>query len=128
MLHSVHYGRGEDGKRDSSVCCFSDRTAERYGVIKKFCLCPSTAALALIQPFQISTTSLMKSMGSPCRDVLKSYADIDLLSAFFTPVSKQLLPVYAVPVSQILSKCIRVCCSDLSVDYVIKIPNNYEHH
>ena len=128
MLHSVHYGRGKDGKRDSSVCSFSDGTTERCGVILKFCLCPSTPALALVQPFQVSPTSLLQSIGNPCRDVLQDYADMDLLSAFFTPVSKQLLPVCAVPVSQIHCKCIRVCCSDLSVDYVIKIPNNYEHH
>ena len=97
-------------------------------MIKKFCLCPSSPALALLQPFQMSSDSLLKSIGNPCRDVLKSYAGIDLLSAFFIPVSKQLLPVCAVPVSQILCKCVRVCCSDLSVDYVVKIPNNYEHH
>ena len=30
MLHSAQYGRGEDGKRDSSVCCFSDGTAEHW--------------------------------------------------------------------------------------------------
>ena len=71
MLHLVHYGRGKDGKRDSSVCCFSDGTAERCGVIKKFCLCPSTSALALVQPFQVSPTSLLKSTGNPCRDVLQ---------------------------------------------------------
>ena len=128
MLHSVHYGRGEEGKRDSSVCCYSDGTVEHCGVIQKFCLCPSSPALVLIQPFQTSSTSLLKSIGNPGRHVLKSYADIDLLSAFFVSVSKQLLPVCAVPVSQLLCKCVRVSCSDLTVDYVVKIPNNYEHH
>ena len=128
MLYSANYGRGEDGKRDSSVCCYFDGTAEYCGIIKKFCLCPSSPALTLLQPFQTSPNSLLKSIGNPCRDILKSYADIDLLSAFFVPVSKQLLPVCAVPVSQIVCKCVQVCCGHLSVDYVVKIPNNYEHH
>ena len=66
--------------------------------------------MVLIRPFQTSSTSLLKRIGNPGRDVLKSYADIDLLSAFFIPVSKQLLPVCAVPISQLLCKCIRVSC------------------
>ena len=53
-------------------------------VIQKFCLCRSTSALALVQPFQVSPTSRLKSTGNPCRDVLQDYADIDL-SAFVTP-------------------------------------------
>ncbi len=128
MLHSVHYGKGEEGKRDSSVCCYSDGTEEHYGVIQKFCLCPSLPALILVRPFEISSTSLLKSIGNSGRDILNSYADIDLLSAFIVSVSKQLLCVSAVPVSQIVCKCVRVCCNELSVDYVVKIPNNYEHH
>ena len=71
MLYSVNYGRGEHGKRDSSVCCYFDGTAEHCGIIKKFCLCPSSPALALLQPFQTSPNSLLKSIGNPCRDILK---------------------------------------------------------
>ena len=112
MLHSVHYGKGEEGKRDSSVCCYSDGTEEHYGVIQKFCLCPSLPALILVRPFEISSTSLLKSIGNSGRDILNSYADIDLLSAFFVSVSKQLLCVSAVPVSQIVCKCVRVCCNE----------------
>ena len=26
MLHSIHYGKGELGKRDSSICCYRDGT------------------------------------------------------------------------------------------------------
>lgn len=99
-LNSVHYGRGKDGKRDSSVCCSSDGNAECYGVIQKLCLCPSTSASALVQPFQVSPTPLLKSIGNPCGDVLQGYADIDLLSAFFYIC--YILLVCAVPVSQIL--------------------------
>ena len=85
MVYSANYGRGEDGKRYSSVCCYFDGTAEHCGITKKFCLCPSSPALALLQPFQMSPNSLLKSIGNPCRDILKSYADIDLLSASLCP-------------------------------------------
>ena len=78
--------------------------------------------------FPSAVSSGINAIGNPCRDILKSYADIDLLSAFFVPVSNQLLPVGDVPVSQIVCKCVQVCCGHLSVDYVVKIPNNYEHH
>ena len=32
------------------------------------------------------------------------------------------------PVSQLQCKCVKVYCSDLSVDYVVEITNNYDHH
>ena len=127
MLYSVQYGR-EGGKRDSSVCCYIDQGVEQFGIFQKFCLCSSCPAIALIKPFQKAPTSLLKSIGNPGRDILKSYIEIDLLSTFFVPVTKRFLPVLAVPLSQLLCKCVRVCCNDSSVDYVVKIPNNYEHH
>ena len=77
MLHSVHYVRG-DG---SSVCCFSDGTAEHYSVIKKNLFISeysSFSSYSTLTDFNYVT----KSMGNPCRDVLKSYADIDLLVLF----------------------------------------------
>ena len=128
MYYSMHYGKGEESKRDSSVCCYSDGCTEHYGVISKFCLCPSSPALVLIRPFNVSTASLLNSIGNPGRENLKTFAEIDLLSAFFSPISKQLLPVCAIPISKIVCKCVRVQCPHLSVDYVVKIPNNYEHH
>ena len=129
MLHSIHYGKGELEKRDSSICCYHDGTLESYGVIQKFCLCPSLPAVVLIRPFDASSTSLLKSIGNSGRDILNNtYANIDLLSAFFIAVSKELLHVTAVPVSQIVCKCVRVCCNNFGVDYIVKIPNNYELH
>ena len=99
MLHSIHYGKGELRKRDSSACCYCDVTLERYGVIQKFCLCPSLPAVVLIRYFDASSTSLLKSIGNSGRDILNTYANIDLLSAFFIFVSKELLHVTAVSVS-----------------------------
>ena len=127
MLYSVQYGR-EGGKRDSSVCCYVNQGVEEFGIIQKFCLCSNCPAVALIKPFPKVSTSLLKSIGNPGRDVLKSYAEIDVLSSFFVPVKRQLLPVCAVPLSQLVCKCVRISRSDLSVDHVVKIPNNYEHH
>ena len=67
MLHSIQDGKGELGKRDSSICCYRGGTLERYGVIQKFCLCPSLHAVVLIRPFDASSTSLLISIGNSGR-------------------------------------------------------------
>ena len=68
--------------RESSICCYSNGAIEYYGIIQKKILCPSSPALAIIRPFQTST-SLLKSIGNLGREVLKYFADIDLLGALF---------------------------------------------
>lgn len=54
------------------------------------------------------------------------YADVDLISSFIIQASKDLLPIIAVPISDIVNKCIKVSVE--AHTYIVKIPNNYEHH
>ena len=82
--------------------------------------------IALISPFQLTDGSILSTSGNPGRETLRQYAEIDLLSSFVIQVTKQLLPLIAVPITDVLDKCIKV--SGKRHDYVIKLPNNYEHH
>lgn len=124
LYHSVQYGR-EGGKRNSTVCCYRENHAVQLGVIQRFAVTSESVGLALISPFERSTAYL-KTIGNPGREVLKKYSEVDLLSVFVFPVKKALLPVCVVPTASFICKCVLLNCT--ATDYVIKIPNNFEHH
>ena len=126
IIHSIQYGK-QGGKRDSTVCSFRKEGTILFGIVHKFFICDcSPVNIALIQPFQLTKQSILHTSGTPGRDILSQYAEIDLLSSFIFQVSKQLLPVIAVPISDITCKCIKI--SSKTYDYIIKIPNSFEHH
>ena len=113
------------GKRRSSVCCYRQDGSKHYGVVEKFCYSPP---IALIKPFKVTGSSLLKASGNPCREKLQGYAQADLLSVFFIQVQKKTLPLCAVSLSHLLSKCVLVDPKNLNHSYVTVIPNNFEHH
>jgi hypothetical protein len=126
ILHSTQYGR-QGGKRNSTICSFRNNGSRSFGVIQKLCICEcSPFYVALINPFHLTNTSILNTSGNPGRETLRQYSEIDLLNSFVIQVTKQLLSLIAVPITDILDKCIKV--SGKSHAYIIKIPNNYEHH
>ena len=116
------------GKRDSTVCSFHKEGTILFGIVHKFiiCDCSPVNIIALIEPFQLIKQSILHTSGTPGRDTLSQYAEIDLLSSFIFQVSKQFIPVIAIPISGITCKFIKISCK--TYDYIIKIPNNFEHH
>ena len=128
MFYSSQYGR-EDGKRNSSVCCYVAGGVEDFGIIQKFCLASGYPPVAIIKPFKKTGSTLLKSIGDPGRELLTNYAEIDLLSTFFVQVmSRSYLPLCAIPVCDILCKCIIISHTCSTTDYIIKLPNNFERH
>ena len=79
----------------------------------------------LIKPYKRSGSSLLRTAGDPCRDRLREYAKYDMLDEFFVEVTRDFLPVIAVPICDLLGKCVLV--STARHNYVINIPNNFEH-
>ena len=82
--------------------------------------------IALIKPFSVHTSQYCVLVVTQEEIFLSQCAEIDLISSFVIQVSKQLLPIVAVPISDITRKCVKV--SGKNNDYIIKIPNNFEHH
>ena len=121
ILYTNHY----KGKRESSICLFAVNGTKVYGCIEKFILTPPTV---LVKPFSATLSSLLKDAGNPSRTKLKNYAQADLLSAFIVQVKNEMLPVCAVPITAILGKCVRISCKDSTSTYIVRIPNNFEHH
>ena len=89
---------------------------------------PGYHPLAVVRPFEKSATSFTQRIGRPGREVLQDYASVDLLGAFIVEVTTSSLPACVVPVTDLVHKCIKVVRSDSLNSYVIKLPNNFEHH
>ena len=74
-----------------------------------------------------NVTSILKRSGNPGRDNLNTFAEVDIVSAFVVEVSKKMLDISVIKISDMLCKCIQVFCKNSSHDYVVQ-PNNFEHH
>ncbi len=119
----VHSSQFDSGKRNSSICCYTYKGKKCFGKIQRFCFSPP---LAFIKPFMPTQSSILTRTGNPGRDRLRKYANSEIISCFIVEVFNELLPVCAVALSDLKSKCVLVSLSSHS--YVIHIPNNYEHH
>lgn len=122
---TILYSGTNEGKRDSSFCCYFKDETKHYGMIQKFSFSPPAV---FVEPFKPTSSSLLKNAGNPGRELLRKYAEIDLLSAFIVEVEKKPLPVCVINISDLLYKCVRIACKDHPHSYVIQIPNNFEHH
>ena len=125
MKDTIYCTYKSAGTRDSSICSYVYDKKKSYGIIQKFCCSPPTV---FVRPFNITQLSILKRSGNPGRDNLKAIAEVDIASAFVVEVSKEMLDICVIKISDLLCKCIRLSCKNSSHDYVIQIPNNFEHH
>ena len=101
-----------EGKRNNAVCCYQDIGEQRVGLIQKFVWCSArSCCMVILTPFE-QHSSLLKSVGDPGRDILRQYADTDLLGVFIFSVKKDTLSMCIVPVTKLLCKCAMVSCSE----------------
>ena len=122
---TIYHTLKSDGTRDSSVCSYFYDEEKHYGIIQKFCFTPPTV---FIKPFKITGSSILNRSGNPGRDNLKAIPEVDIVSAFVVEVSNEMMDISVVKITDLLCKCILVSCKNSSYDYVIQIPNNFEHH
>ncbi len=115
----VRSSQFDSGKRNSSICCYTYKCKKCFGKIQRFCFSPPLAF------FMSTQSSILTRTGNPGRDRLRKYANSESIS-FIVEVLNELLPVCAVALSDLKSKCVLVSLSSHS--YVIRIHNNYEHH
>ena len=107
------------------LCAVIVRMEQNAMVLQKFCVSPP---MILLKPFKRTSSSLLSRIGNPCRENLKQYIEADVLGALIVEVHNALLPVCAIRVSDLHSKCVKVLCKDSLYSYIIHIPNNYERH
>ena len=74
--------------------------------------------------------AFFKTSGNPCRPVLQQYSELSVISRFILeahPLDTS-DPVLAISVQNLISNCCLVQPSSVPHYYVIKLPNNFEHH
>ena len=130
IFHTIHY-RNSEGKRRSCYCSYINTNGvEAYGEIQKFVECLSLGTIAFIRPFHGTDSSILKTSGNPCRPVLQQYSELSVISRFILeahPLDTS-DPVLAISVQNLISNCCLVQPSSVPHYYVIKLPNNFEHH
>ena len=89
----------------------------------KILLFPPTV---ILKPFKTTGLSILARFGDPNRERLTEYSKNYLISSFIVEVCNQLLPVCAIPISDLVSKCVHISLTSHS--YIMHIPNNFEHH
>ena len=97
-----------------------------FGEIQMFADCSTLGTVIFLTPFVLTGENILKRAGPPCREVLETYANIGLLSKFIVEV----LPIsnstsIVIQAKDIVTNCILV---KSSFYYIVKMPNNYEHH
>ena len=128
ILHTSNY-RNSEGKRKSCYCSYLSSTGnEMFGEIEQLAECSSIGTVLFIKPFLVSASNILETSGLPCRPILDHYANLGLISQFILPLSvtQSTTPV-CISASNIVTNCILVKTSTTN-NYIIKIPNNYEHH
>lgn len=86
--------------------------------------------MALVREMEQSHSTLLTWAGNPFREILDEYKRINYLNMIFQEV--RAVPVHtnlkAIPVSSITGKAVQICLYNSNYNYVLKQPNNYEHH
>ena len=109
------------------------QTAEEhqgFAVIEYFCLLSSTQPLAILHEFERTPKSILNSIRPPRTQELKVLTTAKQLSDHVTEVKKlsQASTIKAVPLSAIKKKCVLIPQKGQPIDYLVIIPNPYEHH
>ena len=114
-----------EGPMTCSICSYLEKGEKQYETILKFLFSPATV---LLKPFKKTSTSLISSIGKPCRPCFQSYADADMLSTFIVQVFSDPLPLLAVSIHLLCSRCVKISFPDSNYCYIVNIPNNFEQH
>ena len=80
LYYATEYLKGCTGKRNNSICAFTDRNGEvKFGQINVFIL--DTFPMVLLLPYKTSSESLMRMARHCCRTVLEPHKEVDMLSS-----------------------------------------------
>ena len=75
---------------------------ESFGEIQQFINGQEPVAKVVV--FELSRITLLKIAGNPCRDILKPYQQVDVLSRYIHVVQKGVFHTRFVPISKVMSR------------------------
>ena len=126
ILYSVTKGR--DRVRDGSICLFKHESTLHFGSILQFCFA-KRQLVAVIRVFKATEQSILNSVHTPTlpNDKLPLCSTID---NFIFCIKKLSLTnqMIAIPVTSISLKCVHIPVKGSPQDFIITMPNMFEHH
>ena len=115
-------------QRCSSVCAFQHGSEMLFGFIGLFCFTDGLP-IAVIDIFEQTHDGLLTCLREPSLDGLDG-SQTEPLNDFVFKVKKLSVSdkTVAVPVTSILAKCVHIPIKYSPCDYIVMIPNTFEHH
>ena len=115
-------------KRDGSVCACNHCSELKFGSIIQFCFC-NRNLIALLHTYQYLNTSILDHIRPPSNSEL-SQAACSNISEHIYCVKKlsSTNNIVAVPISSLFVKCVLIPIHNTHFDYIVTIPNMFEHH
>lgn len=126
LYYSQEHTKGQ-GKRDSTICRFCDNEhIRKFGEIQKFVL--AREPVAIILEFEPYCKSILQQAGAPCRQILKVYADVDIMSDYIHAVKPHPNKTVIIPLKNLVGKAVLITPAMSDCIFLIQQPNNFEHH
>ena len=122
----VYHSWNSDRLRNSSICKFIESNGQAsFGSIRCFCFCDGLS-IAIIAVFG-SSSDIFESVRDSTISELNRSKDINSYLFKVQKISVTQRTV-AVPTNSIICKCVHIPIKGKSYDYIVTLPNTYEHH
>lgn len=117
---------GKERARDGLICIFKYQSTLQFGSISQFCFAKGQV-VAIVQVFKLTERSIVDNVRTPTFPELTASRTIN---KFIYCVKKLSLSnqTLAIPVSSISLKCVHIPMKCSPLDFIITMPNMYEHH
>ena len=127
-LYTTAAKEGNHKARDGSICVFTNHSTLHFGSIFQFCFC-NGSLVAVIREFEQLEQTVFDNIRHPTHPEL-TISLCNPITDFVFCVKKLSLTnkMVAVPVSSIFQKCVHIPVKGVLFDYIITIPNMFEHH
>ena len=115
-----------EAARNSGVCAFEHNSGMQFGSAITFC-CAQGQSVAIFDVFEQIGEGPLHSLRHPTLQKLCEKTTV--LNDFVFKVKKLSSPMtVAVPTSSIVAKCVHIPLKHFSFDFIVTIPNMFEHH
>ena len=119
---------GKDRVRDGSICIYKYESTLHFGSILQFCFV-KRQLVAIVRVFQATEDGILNSIHTPTLpdNVLTLCSTVD---NFIFCVKKLSLTnqTIAIPATSISLKCVHIPVKGSPLDFIITMPNMFEHH
>lgn len=114
-----------EAARNSGLCAFEHNPGMQFGSAITFC-CAQGQSVAISGVFEQIGEGPLHSLRHP---TLQKLREKTVLNDFVFKVKKLSSPMtVAVPTSSIVAKCVHIPLKHFSFDFIVTIPNMFEHH